>query len=83
MYVREGWQASDLAVAAARKLIDEQPGDIDLLMIASASQDLIEPATSHIVSAKLGLSAPVIRCEERLQFGHQCPTGRGRIDSSR
>ncbi|MEA5121021.1 MAG: 3-oxoacyl-[acyl-carrier-protein] synthase III C-terminal domain-containing protein [Propionibacterium sp.] len=55
----EGWQASDLAVAAARKLIDEQPGDIDLLMFASASQDLIEPATSHIVSAKLGLSAPV------------------------
>ena len=39
--------------------IDEQPGDIDLLMFASASQDLIEPATSHIVSAKLGLSAPV------------------------
>ena len=39
--------------------LDEQPGDIDLLMFASASQDLIEPATSHIVSAKLGLSAPV------------------------
>jgi 3-oxoacyl-[acyl-carrier-protein] synthase-3 len=29
-------------------------GDIDLLIFASASQDLIEPATSHIVSALLG-----------------------------
>lgn len=59
----DDWQASDLAVAAARKLIEEQEVDlssIDLLIFASASQDLIEPATSHIVSAKLGLSCPVM-----------------------
>ena len=56
----EGWQTSDLAVAAATIALDESPGDIDLLLFASASQDLIEPATSHIVSAKLGLTAPVM-----------------------
>lgn len=52
--------ASDLAVAAARRALAESPGDVDLLLFASASQDLVEPATSHIVSAKLGLDAPVM-----------------------
>lgn len=61
----DGWQASDLAVAAARHAIDEAdaegaPGPIDLVLFASASQDLVEPATSHIVAAKLGLEAPVM-----------------------
>jgi 3-oxoacyl-[acyl-carrier-protein] synthase-3 len=56
----EGWQASDLAVAASRIALNESPGDPDLLIFASASQDLIEPATSHIVAAKLGLSCPVM-----------------------
>jgi 3-oxoacyl-[acyl-carrier-protein] synthase-3 len=56
----EGWQTSDLAAAAARRALDESPGAIDLLLFASASQDLIEPATSHIVSAKLGLHCPVM-----------------------
>lgn len=56
----EGWQTSDLAVAAAREALAESPGEIDLLLFASASQDLIEPATSHIVAAKLGLTSPVM-----------------------
>ena len=56
----EGWQVSDLAVAASRIALDESPGPIDLVLFASASQDLIEPATSHIVAAKLGLDAPVM-----------------------
>lgn len=56
----DGWQTSDLAVAAAQRVLDESPGPIDLLLFASASQDLIEPATSHIVSAKLGLGCPVM-----------------------
>lgn len=60
----EGWQASDLAVAAARQILDPRteaglPGP-DLLLFASASQDLIEPATSHIAAAKLGLRVPVM-----------------------
>jgi acyl-CoA:acyl-CoA alkyltransferase len=56
----DGWETSDLAVEAARLALDDAPGDIDLVLFASASQDLIEPATSHIVSAKLGLEAPVM-----------------------
>ncbi|GAA1961832.1 3-oxoacyl-ACP synthase III family protein [Kitasatospora viridis] len=55
-------QASDLAVAAARKLLAEHgtdPTDIDLMIFASASQDLAEPATCHIVAAGLGLTCPV------------------------
>ena len=56
----DGWQASDLAVKAARIALRESPGDPDLLIFASASQDLIEPATSHIVAAKLGLTCPVM-----------------------
>jgi 3-oxoacyl-[acyl-carrier-protein] synthase III len=56
----DGWQTSDLAVEAARDALAESPGEIDLLLFASASQDLIEPATSHIVAAKLGLDCPVM-----------------------
>ena len=55
----EGENTSDLAVAAAKIALDRaglKIGDIDLLIFASASQDLIEPATSHIVSAQLGAS---------------------------
>jgi 3-oxoacyl-[acyl-carrier-protein] synthase-3 len=56
-------QASDLAVAAARKLLAEtgtSAEDIDLLLFASASQDMVEPATAHIVAAKLELHCPVM-----------------------
>ena len=56
-------QASDLAVNAAAKVLAErglQPSDIDLLIFGSASQDMVEPATAHIVAAKLGLQCPVM-----------------------
>lgn len=56
-------QASDLAVAAARRVLDQAglgPADVDLLVFASATQDMIEPATSHVVAAKLGVRAPVM-----------------------
>jgi 3-oxoacyl-[acyl-carrier-protein] synthase-3 len=58
----DDWQASDLAVAAAAKLLADQGldvTDVDLLLFASASQDLVEPATSHIVAASLGARCPV------------------------
>lgn len=57
----ESVQASDLAVAASVKLLAEagiSASDVDLLLFASASQDLAEPATAHIVSAKLGARCP-------------------------
>lgn len=54
---------STLAVAAAEKLFscnEIGKADIDLLIFASAGQDLIEPATAHIVQKELGTSCPVI-----------------------
>ena len=59
----DDWQASDLAVAAAGKLLAETgtaTDDIDLLIFAAASQDMAEPATAHVVAAKLGLACPVL-----------------------
>jgi 3-oxoacyl-[acyl-carrier-protein] synthase-3 len=53
----EDQNTSDFAAMAGRKALERanlEIGEIDLLIFASASQDLIEPATSHIVSALLG-----------------------------
>jgi acyl-CoA:acyl-CoA alkyltransferase len=54
--------ASDLAVSAAAKLLcglGLEPDQLDLVVFASASQDVLEPATAHIVAAKLGATCPV------------------------
>jgi 3-oxoacyl-[acyl-carrier-protein] synthase-3 len=49
--------ASDLAINAARQVLD-QAGldalDVDLLLFASATRDMAEPATAHVVQAALG-----------------------------
>lgn len=53
----EGQNTSDFAAAAGKKALDRAQlniKDIDLLIFSSASQDLIEPATSHIVASMLG-----------------------------
>ncbi|MGW7103831.1 3-oxoacyl-ACP synthase III family protein [Streptomyces sp. NPDC054838] len=58
----EGQQASDLAAEAAAKALATAGTDIrevDLLLFASSCQDLLEPATAHIVATKLGASCPV------------------------
>ncbi|MFD8591196.1 3-oxoacyl-ACP synthase III family protein [Streptomyces sp. NPDC059637] len=49
--------ASALAVGAARTALDRaglDPLDVDLLVFASATRDVAEPATAHIVQAELG-----------------------------
>ncbi len=58
----EDQQASDLAVAAAAKVLASAGTgikEVDLLLFASSCQDLLEPATAHIVAAKLGATCPV------------------------
>ncbi len=52
--------ASDLAVGAARRVLADSgldPLDVDLLLFASASRDMVEPATAHVVQAALGSRA--------------------------
>ena len=54
--------ASDLAAEAARRALDaagRRADEVDLLVFASASQDLTEPATAHIVQELLGTRAAV------------------------
>jgi 3-oxoacyl-[acyl-carrier-protein] synthase-3 len=61
-YKRPEDDASDLAVRAAQVAIAQAGitvADIDLIIFASSSQDLVEPATSHLVSHKLGARAMV------------------------
>lgn len=52
-----GEYASDLAIDAGRQVL-EQAGldvlDVDLLLFASATRDMAEPATAHVVQAALG-----------------------------
>jgi 3-oxoacyl-[acyl-carrier-protein] synthase III len=49
--------ASDLAVTAGRQVLADaglDPLDVDLLLFASATRDMVEPATAHVVQAALG-----------------------------
>jgi 3-oxoacyl-[acyl-carrier-protein] synthase-3 len=58
--VADGEYASDLAIDAATKVLAEagrDPLDIDLLLFASATRDMAEPATAHVVQAALGSRA--------------------------
>jgi 3-oxoacyl-[acyl-carrier-protein] synthase-3 len=57
---RDDEYASTLAVGAARAALAAaglDPLDLDLLLFASASRDMVEPATAHIVQAELGSRA--------------------------
>jgi len=52
--------ASDLATDAATKVLADagrDPLEIDLLLFASATRDMAEPATAHVVQAALGSRA--------------------------
>src|SRR5687768_3117959 len=51
-----GQYASDLATGAARQVLadrDLDPLDVDLLLFASATRDMVEPATAHVVQDAL------------------------------
>lgn len=57
---RDDEYSSTLAIAAARSALTTaglDPFDLDLLLFASASRDMVEPATAHIVQAELGSTA--------------------------
>ncbi|MBP7451310.1 MAG: ketoacyl-ACP synthase III [Ottowia sp.] len=51
--------ASDLAVPAARAALEAaglQPGDIDLIIVATSTPDMVFPSTAAIVQHKLGIA---------------------------
>lgn len=61
-YLADDENASDLAVNAVRQMVQKYDIDlqtVDALIFASASHDVSEPATSHIVQHQLGISVPV------------------------
>jgi acyl-CoA:acyl-CoA alkyltransferase len=58
----EGVNASDLAASAARRVLEQtgtRAGEVDLVIFASASQDMLEPATANMVQEKVGTACPV------------------------
>jgi 3-oxoacyl-(acyl-carrier-protein) synthase III len=60
-FANQGIQVSDLACSAAAKILQSESNiNIDLLIFAAASSDLIEPATANIIQVKLGLQCPVM-----------------------
>jgi 3-oxoacyl-(acyl-carrier-protein) synthase III len=75
-----GEYASTLAVRAARRALAEanlEPRDIDLLLFASATRDMAEPATAHIVQAELGCRA------HALDLSNACNSFLNGIDAAR
>ncbi len=57
-FVDAGTQASDLAVAAARHALEAaacQASDIDLIVLATSTPDMVFPSTACIVQHKLGI----------------------------
>lgn len=55
---------STMAIAACHRLFADNPAihksEIDLLIFASAGQDIIEPATAHIIQKEIGTNCPVL-----------------------
>ncbi|MFD5561123.1 3-oxoacyl-ACP synthase III family protein [Kitasatospora griseola] len=59
-FARDDEHPSTLALGAARRALAARgigPEDVDLLLFASASRDVCEPATAHLVQAELGSRA--------------------------
>lgn len=56
--VEPGTATSDLAVGATRRLLEQRgvgPNDIDLLIVATVTPDMMFPATACLVQDKLGM----------------------------
>jgi 3-oxoacyl-[acyl-carrier-protein] synthase-3 len=55
----EGQLASDLALPAAQRALQAagvEPGDIDLIIVATTTPDMIFPSTATILQSKLGIA---------------------------
>ena len=57
-FVDDGVNASDLAVAAAQRALEaagRAAGEVDLLIVATSTPDMVFPSTASIVQRKLGI----------------------------
>lgn len=58
-FVGDGVFASDMAVQACRQALEAagaSPGDIDLIVVATSTPDMVFPSTAAILQHKLGIS---------------------------
>ncbi len=58
-FVDDGVQASDLAVEAARRALEaagRRPDEVDLIVVATSTPDMVFPSTATIVQHKLGVA---------------------------
>lgn len=58
-FVADGVYASDLAVEACQRAMaaaDVTPGDIDLIIVATSTPDMVFPSTATILQRKLGIA---------------------------
>jgi 3-oxoacyl-[acyl-carrier-protein] synthase III len=58
-FIEDGLFASDLAADACRRAMDAAglgPGDIDLIIVATSTPDMVFPSTAAILQHKLGIS---------------------------
>jgi 3-oxoacyl-[acyl-carrier-protein] synthase-3 len=72
--------ASDLAIASARQVLaaaDLDALDVDLLLFASATRDMAEPATAHVVQAALGGRAHALDVTNACNSFSSAGSGRG------
>ncbi len=59
-FVEDGVNCSDLAERAARQALQAaamEPGDIDLLIVATSPPDMVFPSTAAILQGKLGITS--------------------------
>lgn len=59
-FVEDGVNASDLAVAAATRALEAAgcaAGDVDLIIVATSTPDMVFPSTACFVQHKLGITA--------------------------
>lgn len=58
-FAAEGEMASDLALVAARRALEQadcRPDDIDLIVLATSTPDYVFPSTATLLQAKLGMT---------------------------
>lgn len=58
-FVSEGESNSDLSAASIRKVLSKtgyEPGDIDLIIVATVTPDMVFPSTACVIQEKIGAS---------------------------